>query len=110
MIVQKHIEQKLTESFSPDYLDVANESHQHSVPPDSETHFRVVLVSQQFEGSRKVARHQKVYAALAEQLQGPVHALALHTYTPQEWQQRRQDVPASPECLGGSKADAVEGD
>ncbi len=79
MTVQQEIEQRLQSRFSPVFLDVANESHQHSVPPNSETHFRVVLVSTAFDGSSRVARHQQVYAALAPQLEGPVHALALHT-------------------------------
>jgi BolA protein len=105
MTVQQEIEQQLKSQLNPSFLDVANESHQHSVPPNSETHFRVVVVSEAFDGRRKVARHQQVYAALTAQLEGPVHALALHTYTPQEWQQRQQDAPASPECRGGSKSD-----
>lgn len=105
MIVQREIEQQLEQEFKPRYLEVANESHQHSVPPNSETHFKVVLVADSFAGKRKVARHQQVYAALAAQLEGPVHALALHTYTPEEWQQRQQEAPVSPDCLGGSKSD-----
>ncbi len=105
MTVQQDIEQQLQSRFSPVFLDVANESSQHSVPPNSETHFRVVLVSATFDGSSRVARHQQVYATLAPQLAGPVHALALHTYSPGEWQQRKESAPASPECLGGSKAE-----
>tara|TARA_R110001592_G_scaffold363248_6_gene682355 strand:+ start:55793 stop:56113 length:321 start_codon:yes stop_codon:yes gene_type:complete len=105
MTVQQDIELQLAQDFAPEYLDVANESHQHSVPANSETHFKVVLVSERFEGQRKVARHQQVYAALASQLAGPVHALALHTYTAGEWQARQEAAPQSPECLGGSKAE-----
>lgn len=105
MTVQQDIELQLAQDFAPEYLDVANESHQHNVPANSETHFKVVLVSERFEGQRKVARHQQVYAALANQLAGPVHALALHTYTAGEWQARQEAAPQSPECLGGSKAD-----
>ena len=107
MSIQQTIHDKLSQQFSPEHLEVDNESHMHSVPPDSETHFRVVVVSGQFEGKRKVARHQQVYAALQDQLAGPVHALALHTYTPAEWQERQQAAPASPDCLGGSKAEGV---
>ncbi len=105
MTVQQEIEQRLQNGFSPVFLEVANESHQHSVPPDSETHFRVVLVSATFNGVSRVARHQQVYAALAPQMEGPVHALALHTFSPDEWQQREEQAQASPECLGGSKTD-----
>ena len=104
MVVQQEIEQQLRQQLAPVFLEVANESHQHSVPANSETHFRVVVVSDCFDGKRKVARHQQVYAALAAQLAGPVHALALHTYTPSEWQARQMDAPQSPACLGGSKA------
>ena len=104
-MMQQEIERRLAKLLSPEFLEVVNESHMHSVPPNSETHFRVVVVSGQFEGQRKVARHQRVYTALREQLDGPVHALALHTYTPQEWRERQQSAPASPDCLGGSKAE-----
>lgn len=106
MSVQLQIEAELRAAFAPQFMDVANESHMHSVPANSETHFRVVLVSDQFEGKRQVGRHQQVYAVLGDQLAGPVHALALHTYTPEEWQAREQAAPDSPDCLGGSKADA----
>ena len=105
MVVQREIEQQLAQQFAPLFLEVANESHMHSVPANSETHFRVVLVSDRFEGQRSVGRHQQVYAALASQLEGPVHALALHTYTAGEWQARQQAAPVSPDCLGGSKAE-----
>ena len=110
MTVQEQIQQQLEQQFTPEFIDVANESHQHSVPANSETHFRVVLVSSAFDGKRKVARHQQVYAALASQLEGPVHALALHTYTPDEWGERQQAAPDSPQCLGGSKADPAVGE
>lgn len=105
MTVQQQIEDQLREALRPDWLEVTNESHMHSVPPDSETHFRVVAVSAAFDGKRVVARHQQVYAAVSDQLQGPVHALALHTYTPSEWADRQRQAPASPDCLGGSRAD-----
>lgn len=105
MVVQQDIERILAAEFSPVHLEVANESHMHSVPANSETHFRVVLVSASFDGRSRVARHQQVYAALAPQLAGPVHALALHTYAPAEWESRAGAAPASPACRGGSKAD-----
>jgi len=101
MGVQQAIEEQLRREFSPHFLEVTNESDQHSVPANSETHFRVVLVSDRFEGVRKVARHRSVYSVLSPQLAGPVHALALHTYTPLEWRERSEGAPTSPRCLGG---------
>jgi len=105
MSVQQQIQEKLHAAFAAAHLEVINESHMHSVPPGSESHFKVVLVAPEFEGKRQVARHQLIYRLLADELAGPVHALALHTYTAQEWQQRQGEAPASPQCLGGSKHD-----
>lgn len=105
MIVQQQIEALLQSALEPVYLAVENESDQHSVPANSETHFKVVIACAGFEGVRKVARHQSVYQLLEKQLEGPVHALALHTYTPEEWQARAA-APDSPDCLGGSKREA----
>ena len=98
--VETEIRKQLTETFQPTHLEVINESHQHNVPPGSESHFKVVLVSEAFAGKRQVQRHQAVYGALAEQLKGPVHALSLHTHSPDEWSER-QHAPESPACLGG---------
>ena len=102
--VKDSLTNKLQSGLDLSYLEIVNESHMHSVPPNSETHFKVVAVSPAFEGKRPVARHQLIYGLVAEELAGPVHALALHTHTPEEWQ-ARQAAPDSPNCLGGSKAD-----
>jgi BolA protein len=103
MSVRDTLTAKLRESLAPLALEVENESHRHSVPPGSETHFKVTVVSAAFEGLRPVARHQRVYALLAAELKSGVHALALHTYTPAEWASREGAAPDSPQCLGGSK-------
>ena len=105
MKIQTAIEQKLTAAFAVDHLEVLNESHKHSVPPNSETHFKVTLVSPDFDGQMKVKRHQAIYKVLAEELAGEVHALAMHLYSPKEWVDSGQAVPASPNCMGGSKND-----
>lgn len=102
--VQQQIQQKLA-ALAPLHLEVVNESFMHSVPAGSETHFKVVIVSPQFDGKRQVARHQSIYKILADELAGGVHALALHTYTQGEWDARAEIAPVSPECLGGSKHD-----
>lgn len=106
MSIQQQIEAKLATALPLAYIEVINESHMHSVPPGSETHFKVVLVSSEFDGKRAVARHQLIYRVLADELAGSVHALALHTYTASEWQLRSGTAPDSPQCLGGSKHDS----
>lgn len=105
MSTQQVIEQKLRDAFQPMTLNVENESHMHSVPANSETHFKVTLVSDQFNGMPRVRRHQSIYKILAEELAHGVHALALHLYSPQEWSSRESAVPDSPNCMGGSKRD-----
>ncbi|MFT6916461.1 MAG: BolA protein [Motiliproteus sp.] len=100
--MQSLIEQKLQQGLNVIHLLIGNESHLHSGPA-TDSHFNVTVVSDDFEGQRRVARHQRVYGLLAEELAGPVHALVIHPYTAQEWQQREGAVPVSPSCQGSAK-------
>lgn len=102
MSIQTNIKSKISRELKPELLSVENESGMHNVPPGSESHFKVVVVAEIFSGQRSVQRHQLIYRVLADELAGGVHALALHTYTPEEWQDRQQ-APDSPECLGGKR-------
>jgi BolA protein len=101
MSVQETIERKLSEGLAALHLEVTNESGQHNVPAGSESHFKVVVVSNDFEDKNLVAQHRLVYELLGSELRGQVHALALHTYTEQDWQVRMGAAPMSPPCLGG---------
>ena len=103
MTTQETIQQKLQTAFSPMHLEVINESDNHNVPKGSESHFKVVLVSRAFEGESLLARHRQVNKVLADELQGGIHALALHTLSPEDWFNHGGTVRESPECLGGSK-------
>ena len=104
MTIQANIEAKITNALRPEYLEVANESHMHNVPPDSESHFKVTVVTTEFNGKMLVARHRILNQLLKQELDGPVHALSLNTLTPEEWQEKNGEVRKSPPCLGGSKA------
>ena len=101
MKVQAAIEQKL-HALDPAHLEVINESHMHNVPEGSESHFKVTVVSDQFDGKMLVARHRMVNQILADELAGSVHALALHTKTPDEWFEQGGQTADSPLCEGGS--------
>ena len=103
MKVQNAIESKITNNIQPEYLEVVNESHQHNVAPGSESHFKLTVVSAEFEGKMLVARHRLINKLLQEELNGPVHALSMHTYSPQEWIDKHGAVRPSPPCLGGAK-------
>ncbi|RDV28013.1 BolA family transcriptional regulator [Alteromonas aestuariivivens] len=100
--VKQYIESQLNSALAPLFLQVADESHMHNVPPGAQSHFKVTVVSEKFNGTRLIARHRQVNALLAEALQGPVHALAMHTYTPDEWRARGGEIVDSPQCRGGS--------
>lgn len=102
-MLQEIIEKKLTETFAPIHLKVINESYMHNVAPGSESHFKVVIVSENFAGLRLIARHRQVNQALADELANHIHALSMHTYTEQEWQEHNQIAPDSPMCMGGDK-------
>lgn len=100
MSVQVIIEQKLQAGLAVAHMDIENESHMHSGPA-TDSHFKLTLVSDDFKGKRLVQRHQLIYGLLADELQSPVHALAMHLYTAEEWQKRAAPAPLSPNCRGG---------
>ncbi|MCX7296467.1 MAG: BolA family transcriptional regulator [Hyphomicrobiales bacterium] len=79
---------KLTEAFTPESLNVADESHQHEghaeARPGGQTHFRVYIVSEAFKGKTRIERHRMINAALSDDLAGGVHALTIHATAPGE--------------------------
>lgn len=100
MMVREKIEAKLRTAFEPVLLEVIDESYRHNVPAGSESHFKVVLVTDRFSGERFLNRHRQIYGTLTEELSGSVHALALHTFTRKEWASIQDTVIASPACRG----------
>jgi BolA protein len=88
MRMQQIITDKLTAAFAPDSLTVVDESHLHEGHaghrPGGETHYRIYIVSAAFEGKSRLDRHRLVNAALAAELAGGIHALALHAAAPSE--------------------------
>jgi stress-induced morphogen len=101
----KRIEAQVNESLRPVHLELANESSQHSVPADSETHFKLLVVSDQFSGLSRVERQRKIYSLLDSEFKSGLHALTVKAMTPEEWQKNGAGDFISPECLGGSKHD-----
>ena len=88
MSTRDTITEKLTEAFKPQSLRVEDESHKHEGHaghrPGGETHYRVYIVSEAFRGKTRIERHRMVNTALAAELQGGVHALAIHANAPGE--------------------------
>lgn len=95
--VQESVEQSLQETFSPTYLQVINESHGQL---EDESHFKVVIVSDAFQGKRLVQRHRLVNASLMkEEGKLPFHALTITAKTTEEWDSD-DSVAKSPACMG----------
>ena len=88
MRVSETITKKLQEAFTPDSVDVVDESHLHEGHaghrPGGQTHFRVYIVSQAFAGKSRIDRHRMINTVLADDLAGGVHALAIHAAAPGE--------------------------
>lgn len=88
MTTQDVITEKLSKAFAPASLRVEDESHLHAGHaghrPGGQTHYRVYIVSDAFRGKSRVERHRMVNAALAAELSGGVHALAIHAAAPDE--------------------------
>ncbi|QIZ75597.1 BolA family protein [Ferrimonas lipolytica] len=97
MSMKQTITEKVTEALATTHLDVINESHMHRGPAQ-DSHYKLIVVSDRFEGERLLARHRRINAILANELSGELHALALHTYTPTEWAEQ-QGAPRTPSCV-----------
>ncbi len=86
--VADRLRDRLQQTFEPRRIDIVDDSHRHAghagAHPEGESHFTVTIVSPAFEGLSRVERQRRVYAALSEELAGPVHALSLKALTPEE--------------------------
>lgn len=101
------IREKVTAEFRPQHMDLANESHMHS-GPKTETHFKLLLVSEKFANLNRVSRQRLVYDLLKTEMSpGAVHALSLRLLTPDEWSTDSANTFQSPACAGGSKREGL---
>ncbi len=101
MTMQETITNKIQDAMNPLHLEVENESHMHNVPDGSESHFKILVVSDQFDGQMLIKRHRLLNSILSEELT-QIHAMALHTMTPDEWAEKGA-APSSPPCEGSGK-------
>ena len=95
--MKQAIEEKLKQALEPRLLEVINESDQHR-GERSESHFKLIVVSEKFENLSLVKRHQLVYTSINKELSSGIHALSQHTFTPEEWIERGGTLPKSPPC------------
>ncbi|XP_044726685.1 bolA-like protein DDB_G0274169 [Chrysoperla carnea] len=98
--IENSIRQKITNALKTTHLEIINESYMHNVPKNAETHFKVVIVSDNFSNVPLIKRHRLVNDLLKEELNGGVHALSIVAKTPEQWQ-NNQTIESSPNCRGG---------
>lgn len=103
---QHRLEQILRAGLEPVHLEIINESHSHSVPKNSETHFKILVVSEKFVGLSRIDRQRLVNELVKKEIQSGLHALTQRALTPDEWEKQKSDLGfESPECRGGGKRD-----
>lgn len=100
---KERIEQQLIAQFSPSYLAVEDESHQHHVPENAQTHYKIVMTASQFTSLSRINRHKLINVLLKNEFENGMHALSMHLYSPEEWQTQADSVLKSPSCRDGYK-------
>ena len=83
------IEARLREALGAVHVEVEDESRLHAGHGASGGHYRAIVVSERFAGLSRVAAQRLVYAALGEWMEGPIHAFAVRTLTPEQWRDAR---------------------
>ncbi len=95
--MQNQIEKILIKALNPEILQVVNESFKHNVPTGSESHFKIIAISEKFINLNKITRHKMLFKILEEQFKS-IHALSLALFTPEEWQQNPNKEYVTPPC------------
>ncbi|MFK8137025.1 MAG: BolA family protein [Bdellovibrionales bacterium] len=97
--IETSIINKLKSTYDPIYLEVENESHKHASQMGLESHFRVLIVSKNFEGIKRIDRSRNLHTTLDEEL-NKIHALALRVFTESEWEEKKHKITlSSPHCV-----------
>ncbi|XP_074096445.1 bolA-like protein DDB_G0274169 isoform X1 [Cotesia typhae] len=99
--VENSMKKKLEKDLEPSHLEIINESAMHNVPKDSESHFKVVVVSDKFKDVPLIKRHRMVNDLLKTELEESIHALSIVAKTPSQWEESNKVIAPSPACKGG---------
>lgn len=102
--VTASLEATLRTALQPTHLEIRNESYKHKGPKDAESHFQVIVVSEQFDNLPLIKRHRLVNQACQTLLDDPngIHALSIVAKTPAQWDAMEgQEIPGTPNCGGG---------
>lgn len=102
----ERIELALADAIELAHLEILDESSNHSVPDGAESHFKVVAVADEFAALTRLARHRRVNGLLQSEFDGGMHALAVHTYSHEEWEARFGAAPLSPPCANAGDSES----
>ena len=94
--IENNIKSLLIDAFNPSVLSIDNESHMHNVPENSESHFKILLVSRNFTGLTEVNRHKSVYKALGG-IMNSIHAISIYSFDENEYKNNPM-ILDSPNC------------
>ena len=92
------IETLLRAEFKPELLELIDESSQHQVPVDAQSHFKCIIVSKTFVDLTSIARQRAVYKILGAEFNKGLHAFSLNCYSPKEWLEKPRMPLGSPNC------------
>ena len=96
--IEKSINAKLEDAYQPVLIDIENESNKHSAPLGTESHFKVILVSDKFIDQKRIDRSRNIHQLLEDEIKN-IHALSLKLFTQTEWQNlTNKDILLSPNC------------
>ena len=94
--IESTINKIINESYNPLYIELVNESFMHNVPRGSESHFKLVVVSNIFKNMTLIQRHKHIYSSLSEVMKN-IHALSINAYDIEEFK-LNPTPPSSPDC------------
>ena len=94
--IESQIINTLSSSLNLSSLKIINESFMHNVPAGSESHFKIVVVTNDFNNLSSIKRHKLIYKTL-DNLMNKIHALSIHAFTEEEFK-LNPVILDSPEC------------
>lgn len=101
MTRKQRIEDTLSKNINAILVEIIDESHKHHVPEGHESHFNILIVSDEFEALSMIERHRTINKLLDMEFKSGLHALSLHLHTPIEWKSKQESRMSSPNCRDG---------
>lgn len=101
MTRKQRIEDILTKNIHATLVEIIDESFKHHVPEGNESHFNILIVSDEFEALPMIKRHRTINKLLDMEFKSGLHALSLHLHTPTEWKTKQESRMSSPNCRDG---------